>query len=65
MFCEKFKLMSLNDRVLLLCKFKLCYNCLKGNYFFSICRKLKVCLVFGCNVKYYIFLYKWVVSNGS
>lgn len=28
-------LMSLNDRVSLLRKFKLCYNCLKGNHFSS------------------------------
>lgn len=57
--------MSLNDRVSLLRKFKLCYNCLKGNHFSSTCRKPKACSVSGCNVKHHTLLHKWVVSNGS
>lgn len=57
--------MSLNDRVSLLRKHKLCYNCLKGNHFSSTCRKPKACSVSGCNVKHHTLLHIWVVSNGS
>lgn len=63
--CGKLKLMSLNDRVLLLRKLKLCYNCLKRNHFSIKCRRQKACSLSGCNVKHQTFLHKWVVSNGS
>lgn len=58
--CEKFKTMSLEDRLRLVRKLKLYYNCLKGKHFSKDCRKPKVCHVSDCKHKYHILLHNWV-----
>ena len=58
--CEKLKTMSLEDRLRLVRKLKLCYNCLKGKHFSKDCRKPKVCTVSDCKHKHHILLHNWV-----
>ncbi|XP_053392148.1 uncharacterized protein LOC128554860 [Mercenaria mercenaria] len=61
--CSKFKSMSLNERKELVRKFKLCYNCLKGNHSSSNCRKPKSCTVPGCELKHNMLLHSWSRPN--
>ncbi|CAC5424772.1 unnamed protein product [Mytilus coruscus] len=52
--------MNLADRLKVVGRMKLCYNCLKGIHFLNSCRKPKVCTVSDCNVKHYLLLHNWV-----
>lgn len=63
--CTKFKSMKLADRISLVKRYKLCYNCLKGKHFTKECRKSKGCTVDECNLKHHFLLHDWVKFNNN
>ena len=58
--CKEFTSISLNEREQLVCKLKLCYNCLKDKHFANTCRKPAGCDVEECKVKHHVLLHSWV-----
>ncbi|XP_052267583.1 uncharacterized protein LOC127869235 [Dreissena polymorpha] len=61
--CKSFQSMTLANRRTFVRKYKLCFNCLKGNRLSNNCRKPKECSVPDCSQKHHTLLHSWIKSD--